>query len=549
MFYIDGISLNVVREELKKDLINKKINRIFKNNDYSISLHFGKIELLFSCMPNLAICYITQNKEKPILDIASSIISNLRKHLMNAMLVDIEQLGFDRILVFHFTKINELGEVKKYYIYFECLAKASNLIFCDEEHKVIDSLKKFYISEKSDRTLFNGEKYQRPQFEKKISPSELTEIDFNRFKENQIALSSEVEGVGKIFENSLQSSENTFEEYKELLKSKKFKIYFEKAKLKLATVLDISYLNYDEIKVFESYNDLINFYISYESISTSFSLLKNKLISSIDKKIKKLNKTLYLIEEDIKISNSMNNIKEQADILASVLYSVKKGMSSILAYDFYNNKDIEIYLDTSLNPKENLDKIYKKYNKAKRSFENALRRKREVYEEINYLESNILFIEKAQKVEELREIEEELIKARYLNQHHQTKKTKIKKEIKYGILEYNGALILYGRNNIENDNLSLKIASKNDLWLHAKNFPSSHVIVKSDSISEEIIKKAAEVVAFYTKLSLGEKIEIDYTLKKYINKPNGAKLGFVTYSNQKTITVEKKELKEISQKK
>lgn len=545
MFYIDGISLSVIKEELKKEILHKKINRIFKNNDFSISLHFGKTELLFSCLPNLAVCYITENKEKPILDIASSVISNLRKHLMNAMLVDIEQLGFDRILVFHFTKINELGEVKKYYIYFECLAKASNLIFCDEEHRVIDSLKKFYINEKSDRTLFNGEKYQRPQFEKKISPFELTENNFNKFKEDKIELSSQVEGIGKIFENSLKNLENTFEEYKNLLKSKKFQIYFEKTKLKLATVLDISYPNHDEIRVFDSYNELINFYINYESVSTSFSLLKNKLISLLEKKIKKLSKTLKLIEEDIKNASSMNSIKEQADILASVLYSVKKGMSSIQAYDFYNNKEIEILLDSSLNPKENLDRIYKKYNKTKRGLENALRREKEVYQEIEYLESNLLFIEKAKKVEELREIEEELIKAKYLVQTHSTKKTKIKKEIKYGVFEYEDAMILYGRNNIENDNLTFKVATKNDFWLHAKNIPSSHVIIKTVKISEDILKKAAEIVAFYTKLNLGEKVEIDYTLKKYITKPNGAKLGFVIYTNQKSIVVEKKKLEEI----
>ena len=117
MLYIDGISLSKIKEELKKSLEGKRINRIFKNNEYTISIHFGKIELLLSCIPSLPICYITKSKEQPILDIASSIISNLRKNLMNAMLTDIEQLGFDRILVFHFSRINELGEIKKYKIY------------------------------------------------------------------------------------------------------------------------------------------------------------------------------------------------------------------------------------------------------------------------------------------------------------------------------------------------------------------------------------------------------------------------------------------------
>lgn len=543
MLYMDGISLHIVKEELKKELINKKINRIFKNNEYSISLHFGKIDLLFSCMPNLAICYINQNKEKPILDIASSLISNLRKHLMNAMLINIEQLGFDRILVFHFAKINELGEVKKYYIYFECMAKLSNLIFCDNEHRVIDSLKKFFISEKTDRTLFNGEKYRRPILDTKILPFNINEEEFNRLKNKDSSLSQHIEGIGKFFENSLLNNGYTFNNYITLINSKKFKIYFEKDKIKLATVLDISYLNYDEIKIFENYMDMINFYINYQVTSTNFSILKNRLITTIDKKIKKLNRVLNLIEIDIEKARGMNNIKEQADILASVLYSVQKGMTSIKTYDFYNNVDIEIELDPLIEPKENLDRTYKKYNKIKRSLENALRRKNEVNEEITYLESTLMFIENSSNVEALREIEEELIKQKYLIPQHNTKKTKIKKEIKYASLKLEDSLILYGRNNIENDILTFKIADKNDYWFHAKNIPSSHVIVKTTKLTDALIKKASEITAYFTKLNLGDKIEIDYTQKKFVSKPNAAKPGFVVYTNQKTYIVEKKEIK------
>lgn len=250
-----------------------------------------------------------------------------------------------------------------------------------------------------------------------------------------------------------------------------------------------------------------------------------------------------LIEKDIKDAAAMDSIKEQADILAANLFSVKKGLNSIKAYDFYHNIEIEIELDPFLNPKENLDKLYKKYNKIKRGLENAQRRNKEIKEEINYLESTVLFIENSNQLDELRDIEEELIKQAYISATHQTKKTKIKKEVKYGQIEFQNALILYGRNNVENDNLILKIANKNDYWFHAKNIPSSHIVVKTDILTDDIIKKAAEITAFYTKLNIGEKLEIDYTQKKFINKPSGAKPGFVTYTNQKTIIVEKKVIK------
>lgn len=541
MLYIDGISLSKIKEELKKSLEGKRINRIFKNNEYTISIHFGKIELLLSCIPSLPICYITKSKEQPILDIASSIISNLRKNLMNAMLTDIEQLGFDRILVFHFSRINELGEIKKYKIYFECIGKLSNVIFTDGENKVLDTLKKFHISENFDRTLFLGETYTRPKFDKKLLPVDVNENEFNKILESNISLSSEIEGVGK-FLNNIKS----FDEFKNILNSDiKAKIYFKDKKIKLATVLDFDFKDYDEVKEFFSYDEMINFYIDYEHTTTSFMLLKNRLESLLEKKLKKLNKTLSLIKKDIEDSKTMDKIKEEGDILASVLYNVKKGMNSIKTYDFYNNKEIEIELDPLISPNENLDRIYKRYNKVKRGLANAIRREKEIKEEISYVESTLLFIENSQDVISLREIEEELIKLNYIKSLHNKKKTKLKKEVKYGLIEGGDYLILYGRNNLENDNLTFKVSAKDDYWFHVKDIPSSHIILKTSKLTDELILKSAQVSAYFSKTNLGEKVTVDYTLRKNVSKPNGAKPGFVIYVNQKSIVVEKVELEKI----
>ena len=541
MLYIDGISLSKIKEELKKILEGKRINRIFKNNEYTISIHFGKIELLLSCIPALPICYITKSKEQPILDIASSIISNLRKHLMNAMLTDVEQLGFDRILVFHFSRINELGEIKKYKIYFECIGKLSNVIFTDEENKILDTLKKFHISENFDRILFLGETYTRPKFEKKLLPIDVNEKDFNKILENKIPLTNEIEGVGK-FLNDIKS----FKDFKNILNSDvKAKIYFKDKKIKLATVLDLYFKDYDEVKEFSSYDEMINFYIDYEHTTTSFMLLKNRLESLLEKKLKKLNKILSLIKKDIEDSKTMDSIKEKGDILASVLYNVKRGMNNIKAYDFYNNKEVEIELDPLISPNENLDRIYKRYNKVKRGLTNAIRREKEIKEEITYVESSLLFIENSTDVTSLREIEEELIKLNYIKSLHNKKKTKLKKEVKYGVIEGEDYLILYGRNNLENDNLTFKVSAKDDYWFHVKDIPSSHIILKTSKLTDELIVKSAQLSAYFSKANLGEKVTVDYTLRKNVSKPNGAKPGFVIYVSQKSVVVEKVELEKI----
>lgn len=534
MLYIDGISISKIKEELKKDLLSKRVNRIFKNNEYSVSLHFGKIELLFSCIPTLPICYITKNKEQPILDIASSFISNLRKYLMNSSLVNIEQLGLDRILVFHFSKINELGEIKKYKIYFECLGKLANIIFTDADNKIIDSLKKFHLSETSDRTLFLGEEYKRPKFESKISPFEIQKEEFDEKQKNNKLM--DIEGLGKILVSKLEN----YEIFENILKDEiKPTIYFENSIIKLATVLDLAPVSFDEVKKFETYFDMINFFIDYEYKATSFMLLKNKLKTTLDKKIKKLEKIISMIKKDIEESQNMENIKNQGDILASVLYNVKKGMSNIKAYDFYNNKEIDIELNPLISPKENLDRIYKKYNKTKRGLVNALRREEEIMNEIKYLESTLLFIETASDVVALREIEEELISYKYLKSENIKKKNKLKKSINYGIIEKDNYIILYGRNNIENDNLTFKVSSKSDYWFHVKDIPSSHVIVKTDRLTDEIIREAAQIAAHFSKGLVGDRLSVDYTLRKNVSKPNGAKAGFVIYNNQKTVIIDK----------
>lgn len=534
MLYIDGISISKIKEELKKDLLSKRVNRIFKNNEYSVSLHFGKIELLFSCIPTLPICYITKNKEQPILDIASSFISNLRKYLMNSSLVNIEQLGLDRILVFHFSKINELGEIKKYKIYFECLGKLANIIFTDADDRIIDSLKKFHLSETSDRTLFLGEEYKRPKFENKISPFEIQKEEFDEKQKNNKLM--DIEGLGKILVSKLKN----YEIFENILKDEiKPRIYFENSTIKLATVLDLAPVSFDEVKKFETYFDMINFFIDYEYKATSFMLLKNKLKTTLDKKIKKLEKIISMIKKDIEESQNMENIKNQGDILASVLYNVKKGMSNIKAYDFYNNKEIEIELNPLISPKENLDRIYKKYNKTKRGLVNALRREEEIMNEIKYLESTLLFIETASDVVALREIEEELISYKYLKSENIKKKNKLKKPINYGIIEKDNYIILYGRNNIENDNLTFKVSSKSDYWFHVKDIPSSHVIVKTDRLTDEIIREAAQIAAHFSKGLVGDRLSVDYTLRKNVSKPNGAKAGFVIYNNQKTLIIDK----------
>ena len=546
MFYIDGVSLSKIKDELKDELTGKKINKITKNTENSLSLFFGRTELIFSCNPDFPICYITNSKEG-VLENNSGLVANMKKHLLNAVTTDIEQLGYDRILIFKFSKINELGEVKInrwnffycYKIYFEIMGKYSNFIFTDGDNKIIDVLKRFSLEENRLRAIFPGLMYEQPIIDKKISPLDVTRELFSEYMTNNSFLQN-VEGIGKLFVQNIK----TYKEYENILKDQiKPCIYYKGKRILLATVLNIEPTSsYTNVVNFNNFRELVNYYIENENLSASFDTLKNILDAGIQKKIKKNEKIIKVLEKEKVEKSDYSKYQQYGDIVAASMYSIKKGMSFLVTYDFYNDCMVKIQLDPQLTP-QNLENIYKKYNKLKRGMEANSRRYLEISEELEYLNGIKHFIDNSEDLENLKGIYEELLSQGYLTKKRD-KKQKSKKKVKeigYGIIEKDNYTILYGRNNIENDNLTFKIADKNDLWLHSKNIPGSHVVIKASEITDDIIKEGALVAALYSKANVGDKVSVDYTLKRYINKPKGAKPGFVTYVNEKNITVIKSE--------
>ena len=358
MLYLDGVSISKVKDELKSCLQSKRVGKIFQNSTLSLSLHFGKTSLFFSCSPSLPICYINEDREENFLEENSNFLMILRKYLINAALIDIEQLGFDRILKFHFSKLNELGEMKDYFLYFEIMGKYSNIILTDSENKIVSLLKKFSLEENSLRVLFPGAEYVQPVVEEKINPLEIEKNIFEEYlKENKV--SQKVEGLGKRTIEFIHS----YEDLKKILNDNiSPKIYFKDDVPVFAAVLNIEPKNWDSVKEYKTFSEMVNTYIKMCSLSNSYTLLKGKLVSAVEKEKKKTLKITANIEKDIVTMADHEKYKNLGDILASVLYSVKRGDKSVKAYDFYENKEIVIPLDPLLNPQGNLNKIYKKYD-------------------------------------------------------------------------------------------------------------------------------------------------------------------------------------------
>lgn len=537
MLYLDGISISKIKDELINCLQSKRVGKIFQNSTLSLSIHFGRTSLFFSCNPSLPICYINEDKEENFMEENSNFLLLLRKYLLNASLSNIEQLGFDRILKFHFSKLNELGEIKNYFLYFEIMGKHSNIIFTDEENKIISLLKKFSLEENSLRILFPGAEYVQPVVEKKISPLEIESTIFEDYLENSNVF-HKVEGLGKRTLEFIHS----YDDLKKILNDKIApKIYFKEDVPVFASVLNIEPKAWDSVKEYKNFSEMVNTYIKMCSLSNSYNFLKTRLISSVQKEVKKTEKIILNIEKDIVLMSDHEKYKNIGDILASVLYSIKRGDNSVKAYDFYENKEIIIPLDPLLNPQGNLNKIYKKASKMKRGLEISRERLISFNQKIIYLESVLSFIEKSSDLKGLKNIEDELIGEKIIKPKGKTLKNKNKNKDNenYGTVVINEKTVYFGRNNKENDFLTFKFARKNDIWFHVKDIPGSHFIVKKEDFSEDdsFVEKVALYATFYSKASKGDKVTVEYTEKKNLNKPKGAPLGFVTYNTAKTVTV------------
>lgn len=537
MFYLDGLSLSKITDELNKELVGKSINKVTQTSSLAISLNFGKTTFIFSCFPTFPICYISNSKEENFLEETTSFSLNLKKYINGSTLLKLEQLELDRILIFTFSKLNELGEVKVYKLFFEIMGKHSNLILTDGKNSIIDSLKRFSLEENSARALFNGAPYTPPLFESKISPFEVDENLFNELKSKNEFI-KKVQGVGKFLIDKFEN----FNVFKEILTSNITPSLFidENEGIILGSVLKIEPKTFHKKLEFSSYRELINEYIKRNSLSTSFKVLKTKLENCIKKEIKKTEKIISSINKELEEKKDFNRYKELGDILASSLYSIKKGASSVEVYDFYNDSMCKIPLNPLFTPQKNLEMLYKKYNKLKKGMEvNS--------ERLALMKSNLLYfigvnsqIESSKELSNLKLIEEELISEKLLKAKV-TKGNKKKKvtHVSFAEENINGVPIKYGRNNTENDFLTNRFAHKEDIWFHCKDIPGAHVIVDhSITLKDEDIYEIAKFCAKLSKLPVGTKLSVDYTKVKNLNKPKGGKPGFVTYRVFDTILVQ-----------
>lgn len=568
---IDGIYLYSLVQDLKKSILNSKIDKINQPEKDEIIITLRKerknLRLLISASPKYPRFNLTTvSKSNPLQ--APMFTMVLRKYLIGGRIIDIIQQEGDRIVKFLIESSDELGFNSIYSLIVEIMGRHSNITLVRErDNKIMECIKHISPSMNSYRVLYPGIDYKYPPKSTKINPFSFNDTTLQDFVNKNSIIFNNNFFVSCFTGISKSLSEHLFIEYNKkytdfspqniynfindflntLLDNESFKIY----KDENGNYIDfyVTQLNQLEnnfsFEVLENINELMDKYYlekdKQERIKGRSVNLQKLVITNIDRCIKKENK----LNDVLKKCEDKDNFKIKGDLLTSYIYSIKKGDRNFTTFNFFSEKgeEITIPLDENKTPSENIQSYYKKYNKLKKSEESAIEQLEKNDEELQYLYSVLTNIENCESYSEIDDIKEELISTGYVRKRKangkSSKKAKSSKPIHY--ISSDGIDIFVGKNNIQNDYLSLKFANKNFMWLHTKNIPGSHVIICSNNIPDNTLVEAATLAAHYSKAKDSSKVPVDYTLVKNLKKPNGANPGMVIYHTNYTMYVEPSE--------
>ena len=543
MLYLDGIGISFLIKEIKEKILRYKLTKIFQYDRVSFSLFFGKNNLIFQVKDNSTIFYLKDEKD-PNTDFQSKFLLSLKKYLQNSILINIRQEGFDRIVYFDFEKLNQFGDVEKYTLIIEIMGKASN-IFLTSKDKILSALY-FTSIDVGNRVIMTGAKYTLPFEEKKISPIYLEAENFPFETESFM---EKIEGVGRAFALECSQDYDTFKKYLFSYKPVMYEILNRGKTQKVLTYNEFSEFSQKENKnlesengrkYFETLNDGLNAYFKTTITSSVISEKKKNLLKYVDSQIKKFKKIEKNIKVDLKKNENFENYKNIGDILAANMHQIKYGIKKVTVFDFYNNQQITINLDPLLSPNDNLNFYYNKYNKGKRTISALNSRFLDIQNEIKYFEEIKMFIEKENDFIGIEEIENEL---NLTNNGNKSKnKIKLNKPKKRDLLsfDYNGFQIFVGRNNKENEEISFSKGQSNDIWLHIKDIPGSHVLIlrNNQELPNDVLLHAANLACEYSKAKKGDKVTVDYCERKFVKKIKNSKPGNVIYTNFHSLLID-----------
>ncbi len=540
----DAFTLKHIKNELQSLLIGGKISRI--NQPLRDSLTFIiytqngtlKLDICLSAQNNGL--FITKN-EKVNPAVAPNFCMLCRKHLQNAQITAVEQVGFERIIYFDFDCFSEFEQTKMR-LYFEIMGKYSNAVLT-QNGVILGALKPTALGEDVRRTLFPGVAYTLPEPQEKADPTDLTQL-------NALFEAEHAESAKFICDNvkgiAYATALDMIDVYGEEISAAQVYEYVNGQTKSPCVILrngePVDFAVRNECARTTSYPTVLQAQTAYYEYATqkrNFADKKRKLQTALSAAVKKCEKRRAQINDKLLECEGAEQIKLFGELITANIYAIERGMSEISVVNYYDEKGekINIALDVRLTPAQNAQKYYKKYAKLKRTQENLVLQQKENETRFAYLESIDSSICAAEYIVDFEEIEEELKNLGLIKTYEDRRKKK-PTESPFRQYEMLNFTILAGRNNLQNDRL-LRQANANDLWLHTQKYHSSHVIVLTENrpVPDEVIKFAAEIAAHYSSGKTADKVPVDYALKKHVKKPPKSNAGFVIYTDYKTIIV------------
>ncbi|MFC4320241.1 Rqc2 family fibronectin-binding protein [Litchfieldia salsa] len=554
----DGIFTHAVTNELKTALISGRISKIHQPYKQELVLQIraqGKNHKLFiSAHSSYARIHLTnENYENPSEPPMFCML--LRKHLEGGMIENIEQMELDRIIVFTIKSRNEIGDESYKQLIVEIMGRHSNIILVDKDKQVIlDSIKHVSPAVNRHRTIMPGQGYVAPPIQQKVNPLSIGEedilrkINFNAGKVDQ-QIVEQFAGISPLFSKEVifraglvnrTTLPSAFLSLINLINQKEYTpLVIVSPKKEYYYMIDLQHIDGDR-KVFSTLSEMLDrFYYGKaerDRVKQQGNDLERFISNERNKNIKKIVKLKKTLDD----AGKADRYKLFGELVTANMYSIVRGSKEIEVVNYYteDQETILIPLNPQKSASDNAQQFFQKYQKAKNSISIVEDQIKKTEEEISYFDTLYQQIESASP-KDLQEIREELIEEGYLRSRQQKnkKQPKPQKPVLEKYTSSDGTDILVGKNNKQNEFLTNKLAARDDIWLHTKDIPGSHVVIKSKEPSDETILEAANLAAYFSKAKHSASVPVDYTLIRHVKKPNGSKPGYVIYDNQNTVYV------------
>lgn len=551
----DGLFTHAIVNELQETLATGRVSRVSQPYPNELLMviraHRHNYTLLMSANPSYPRVQLTNipysNPQVP-----TNFTMTMRKYLEGAILNTVKQVGNDRIVEFYFSTRDEIGDAQELVIVVEIMARHSNVTLVNRQTgKIIDAIKHVSSDQNRVRTLLPGATFIMPPKQDKVNPylpnqlySDLTRQAENNQQELSQQLQKNYEGFGrdssKDLADRLLNSDHLPTTYNQFLtgfdKPTPTLLHLPNNKQAFAAFPPLHLAEQATTTSYDSLSELLDAYYAQKAEADRTKELAGQVLQVINNELKKDRRKVKKLNRELEDAAKADYYRIRGEILTTYLGKLRSGMKEIELPNFYDdNKALKIQLQPDLSPSRNAQRYFTRYDKLKKSVSYVNDQLAKTKSEIDYFQNIKDQLDFAAPAD-VKDMKLELQQEGYLKKQHKgRRKQKVSKPAQFHTSD--GTLVMMGKNNLQNDRLSFKIANKNDTWLHVKDIPGSHVVIRDAHPSDQTILEAAQLAAYFSKARDSDNVPVDYLKVKQLHKPNGAKLGFVTFRNQKTLAV------------